>query len=76
MAGVEHVAELLLSEVDAIEADLQAGDDGEAALGGIGDAGEGVDGRDLEGEVGSQRTIRNRSEDETPGQRPVAQRSS
>lgn len=42
---------MLLTQVDAVEADIDTRHDGEAALGGVGDSGERVDGGNLERQV-------------------------
>jgi len=53
VAAVEDVAELLLAEEDAVEADFDARHDGEASFGGVGDRRERVDGRHFERQVGA-----------------------
>lgn len=54
MAPVERVAQqVLLAEVHVGEGDLDASDDAHGAVGAVGDRGVGVDGRDLERQIGS-----------------------
>ena len=53
VAAVEHVAQLLLAEEDAVEADLDPRHRGQASLCRVGDRRERVDGGDLERQLGA-----------------------
>ena len=51
MTGVEDIAHLFLAEVDAVETNFDAGNNGEASFGSIGDRRKRVDCRNFEGQL-------------------------
>lgn len=70
VAGVEHITELFLPEVDAVETDLDPRHDREAPLGSVGDRCERIDGRDLEGEFDPSNPGQFGGEDQEVGWEP------